>query len=60
MCWHPKRPSSWILRSESPEALNTLVQQVDGVICCANKEGVKIEFEVIGQRPAGEIVPTIR
>ena len=36
------------LRSESPEALNTLVRQVEGMIRSANKEGVKMEFEVIG------------
>jgi len=46
------------LRSESPQALNALVQQVEGMIRSANKEGVKIEFEVIGERPAGEIAPT--
>ena len=45
------------LRSESMEALNTLVQQVEGMIHSANKEGVKMEFEVIGARPAGEIAP---
>ena len=46
------------LRSESMDALNALVQQVEGMIRSANKEGVKIEFEVIGARPAGEIAPT--
>jgi len=51
------------LRSESPEALSALIRQVEGMIRSANKEGVKIEFEVIGQRPAGEIAsdhPLIR
>jgi len=43
------------LRSESPEALNKLVRQVEDLIRSANKEGVKVEFEVIGERPAGEI-----
>ena len=43
------------LRSESMEALKALVQKVEEMIRSANKEGVKIEFEVIGQRPAGEI-----
>src|SRR6202142_2780948 len=45
------------------EALNALVQQVEQMIRSANREGVKIEFEVIGQRPAGEIAsdhPLIR
>jgi len=46
------------LRSESPEALNGLVRPVEGMIRSANKKGVKMEFEVIGQRPAGEIAPT--
>ncbi len=51
------------LRSESPEALNALVQHVERMIRSANKEDVKIEFEVIGARPAGEIAsghPLIR
>ncbi|HEY9151518.1 MAG TPA: M20/M25/M40 family metallo-hydrolase [Anaerolineales bacterium] len=43
------------LRSESMEALTALIQQVEELIRSANKEGVKIEFEVIGARPAGEI-----
>ncbi len=45
------------LRSESMEALNALVQQVVGMIRSANKQGVTIESEVIGARPAGEIAP---
>ncbi|MGA7193509.1 MAG: M20/M25/M40 family metallo-hydrolase [Anaerolineales bacterium] len=46
------------LRSESMEVLSALVQQVEQMIRSANKEGVKMEFEVIGARPAGEIAPT--
>ncbi len=51
------------LRSESVEALNGLVRQVEELIRTANRNGVKIESEVIGQRPAGEIAsdhPLIR
>ena len=51
------------LRSESMDALIGLVHQVEGMIRSANKEGVKIEYELIGQRPAGEIAsdhPLIR
>jgi tripeptide aminopeptidase len=43
------------LRSESMDTLSGLVRQVEGMIRSANKEGVKIEYELIGQRPAGEI-----
>ena len=46
------------LRSESMETLIGLVRQVEGMIRSANREGVKIEYELIGQRPAGEIAPT--
>jgi len=46
------------LRSENMDTLNDLVRQVEGMIRSANKEGVKIEYELIGQRPAGEIAPT--
>jgi len=45
------------LRSEDVEALTTLVHQVEGLIRSAIKNGVKIEAEVIGERPAGEIAP---
>ena len=51
------------LRSESMDTLSGLVRQVEGMIRSANKEGVKIEYELIGQRPAGEIAsdhPLIR
>jgi tripeptide aminopeptidase len=43
------------MRSESTEILNSLVSQVERLIRNANKEGVKIEPAVIGERPAGEI-----
>ena len=43
------------LRSEDPEVLNNLIQRVEEKIKLANREGVEVEMEVIGQRPAGEI-----
>src|SRR5574341_1153232 len=43
------------LRSESMEMLNALVAEIEEKIRSANKEGVTIESQVIGQRPAGEI-----
>ena len=43
------------LRSENMETLNALVEKVEERIRSANREGVAIEMEVIGQRPAGEI-----
>ena len=46
------------LRSEGMDTLSGLVHQVEGMIRSANREGVKIEYELIGQRPAGEIAPT--
>ena len=43
------------LRSEGQEALAALISAVDKLIHKANKSGVSIEAQVIGQRPAGEI-----
>jgi tripeptide aminopeptidase len=43
------------LRSEGLEALNTLVGQAEEKIRSANREGVTVQMEVIGQRPAGEL-----
>jgi len=43
------------LRSESVEALQSLAQQVENLVQAAMKEGVQVQAEVIGQRPAGEI-----
>jgi acetylornithine deacetylase/succinyl-diaminopimelate desuccinylase-like protein len=45
------------LRSEGMDALNALAQRVEVLIESAGKDNVKIEMEVIGQRPAGEIMP---
>lgn len=43
------------LRSEGRESLAELVAAVEKSIQRANRPGVRIEAEVIGQRPAGEI-----
>ncbi len=43
------------LRSEGPEILAKLADQVEGYLHTANRDGVKVVAEVIGQRPAGEI-----
>ncbi|MBN8655241.1 MAG: M20/M25/M40 family metallo-hydrolase [Anaerolineae bacterium] len=43
------------LRSEDPLALTKLIMQVEDVILHWNHEGVKIQAEVIGERPAGAI-----
>ena len=43
------------LRSEGQEALASLVSAVERLIQKANKTGVSMEWQVIGQRPAGEI-----
>ena len=43
------------LRSEGQEALTALVSAVERLIQKANRAGVSVESQVIGQRPAGEI-----
>jgi acetylornithine deacetylase/succinyl-diaminopimelate desuccinylase-like protein len=43
------------LRSEGQESLATLVSAVERLIQKANRPGVSMESQVIGQRPAGEI-----
>lgn len=43
------------LRSEGRESLAELVSAAEKLIQHANKPGVKVEADVIGQRPAGEI-----
>jgi acetylornithine deacetylase/succinyl-diaminopimelate desuccinylase-like protein len=43
------------LRSENPETLQSLVEQVEALVYAANTPNMKIEAEIIGQRPAGEI-----
>lgn len=43
------------LRSEGPDVLAELVQAVEKLIQHANRHGVSVEADVIGQRPAGEL-----
>ena len=43
------------LRSEEPKALLKLTQQVEKLFKAADREGVKIMAEIIGERPTGEI-----
>lgn len=43
------------LRSESPHTLSLVVAQVENLVRLANRPGVVIQAEEIGQRPAGEI-----
>ena len=43
------------LRSEGAEALTALVSDVERLIQKANRSGVTVESQVIGQRPVGEI-----
>jgi len=43
------------LRSEDPLTLGRLVHEVENILTDAGREGVKIQAEVIGERPAGEI-----
>jgi acetylornithine deacetylase/succinyl-diaminopimelate desuccinylase-like protein len=43
------------LRSEGQESLAELVSAVEKLIQHANRPGVSVEAEVIGQRPAGEL-----
>ncbi len=43
------------LRSESVQNLQSLAGQVESLVQATNKEGVQVQAEIIGQRPAGEI-----
>jgi tripeptide aminopeptidase len=45
------------LRSEGAETLEALAAQVDQIARAAEKPGVSVELEIIGQRPSGEIPP---
>jgi tripeptide aminopeptidase len=46
------------LRSESPAALEQLALWVEQLCCRAGKAGVEVKAEVIGARPAGELLAT--
>jgi tripeptide aminopeptidase len=43
------------LRSENPDTLEALTHQVEHLVSAGRKPGVDIAFELIGQRPSGEI-----
>ena len=43
------------LRSEDPKALLKLIREVEDLIKNADRPGVKVLAEIIGERPAGEI-----
>lgn len=51
-------PEAWFeldLRSEGATQLNDLARRVESLLETAQQRGVRVEREVIGQRPAGEI-----
>jgi len=51
-------PSAWVeldLRSEGALELAALARRVEALLETVNQRGVRVESEVIGQRPAGEI-----
>ena len=43
------------LRSEDPEALQTLIQSVQALVEEAGKTEIQVQAEIIGHRPAGDI-----
>lgn len=43
------------LRSENAEALELLAAQVEAIVHAAEKPGLDIQMEIIGQRPSGEL-----
>jgi tripeptide aminopeptidase len=45
------------LRSEEQDSLTDLVRQVEKLVDAAEQRGVRVEVEIIGQRPPGEISP---
>lgn len=46
------------LRSEDPDALEKLIRQVEDLFRHADRDGVHVLAEIIGQRPAGLIQPS--
>lgn len=51
-------PQAWFeldLRSDGAAQLNDLARRVESLLETAEQRGVRVEYEVIGQRPAGEI-----
>lgn len=54
-------PEAWFeldLRSEGATQLNDLARRVESLLETAQQRGMRVEREVIGQRPAGEISPS--
>jgi len=45
------------LRSESAAALENLAKQVEDLVADANRPPVKVDAQIIGERPAGDISP---
>lgn len=43
------------LRSESASVLSTVVQQIEGLVSASRRDGVQVDMETVGRRPAGEI-----
>jgi acetylornithine deacetylase/succinyl-diaminopimelate desuccinylase-like protein len=43
------------LRSEGNSALNSLVRQVEELVQAANRKGVEVSLDIIGQRPPGRL-----
>lgn len=43
------------LRSTAPDSLHNLVSQVKELVSAANREGVRVEIESLGDRPVGEL-----
>jgi len=46
------------LRSEGAASLASLTRRVETLVASAEKPGVQVSFELIGQRPAGKIPPS--
>jgi tripeptide aminopeptidase len=45
------------LRSEDPNILMNLAEQIEEMLAKTNRKAVKVTVELIGERPAGEIMP---
>ncbi|MBN2501251.1 MAG: M20/M25/M40 family metallo-hydrolase [Anaerolineales bacterium] len=43
------------LRSAKPDALQKMAADVEAIVMAANKQGVSVQAEIIGDRPAGRI-----
>ncbi|HET6846988.1 MAG TPA: M20/M25/M40 family metallo-hydrolase [Anaerolineales bacterium] len=45
------------IRSEGPAELEQLINKVEASVSALSREGVTVDFEVIGRRPAGQLPP---